>query len=90
MLTIFPGAKDENAPYINVIVKREGYDELHTRMYFRGHPRNDNDPTLALMKGDGKESIIVPGQNIDPKGAYEGRVYYFRVVMGGIDAYKRF
>lgn len=90
ILTIFPGSKADNAPYINIIVKRVGYDELHTRMYFADHPRNDTDKTILSMNKEEKISVIAPGRNIDPKGVYEGRVYYFPITMTGISTYKRF
>lgn len=90
ILTIFPGSKEKNAPYINITIKRIGYDELHTRMYFADHPLNDTDPTLLLMNSTEKKSVIATGRNIDPKGKYEGRVFYFPITMAGISAYKRF
>lgn len=89
-LTIFPGSKDENAPYINVIAKRTGYEDLHTRMYFGGHPRNDNDEFIKSLPEDSKNALIAPGKNIDPKEQHEGRAYYFPITMRGINGYKRF
>ncbi len=89
-LTIFPGDKNSSAPYINIIVKLSGYEELHTRMYFAGHPRNDSDPIFATLQEGQKKSIIAMGKNIDPQGKYEGRVYYFPITMRGINGYKRF
>lgn len=90
LMTIFPGSKDDYAPHINVIVKRHGYETLHTRMYFSQHPRNDSDPILSGASDSARRSMVAKGQALDPSGKTEGRLYYFPVTMRGIGAYKRF
>jgi protocatechuate 3,4-dioxygenase beta subunit len=89
-MTMMPSSHGGEAPYINLIVKREGYEELHTRMYFSGQNLNDSDKSLAELSEGGRASLIIKGRPIDPAGHYEGREYYFPITLGGISPYKRF
>jgi len=86
-MTMMPTARIDEAPYINVIVKREGYEELHTRMYFAGQPLNDSDKSLASLSEDGKASLVIKGKSLQ---AFEGKAFYFPITLRGISPYKRF
>jgi protocatechuate 3,4-dioxygenase beta subunit len=90
LFTIFPGSKGDNAPHINVLVKRRGYNTLYTRMYFAEHPKNDVDPIISSAGDSARESLIATGKKLDPTGKTEGRLYYFPITMRGINPYKRF
>ena len=88
LMTILPGSKSKSAPHINIIIKKEGYRTLRTRMYFAKHPRNEKDPVLVSISGEGHDALIAKGKKL--VGQIDGRLYYFPVTMSGIGAYKRY
>lgn len=88
--TIMPGAKNTGAPHINVIVKRSGYNNLHTRVYFRNNTSNSTDPTLLLISEEDKKMIVANGRNLDPQNPYAGAEYYYTIILRGVSPYKRY
>jgi len=89
-MTMMPASHDGDTPYINVIVKRAGYEELHTRIYFSGQALNDGDKSLAGLSDEGRAALVVKGKPLNMAGAYEGTAYYFPITLRGISPYKRF
>jgi protocatechuate 3,4-dioxygenase alpha subunit len=47
------------APHLNVSIFARGLvRQLHTRVYFAGDPANQNDPVLALVPADRRETLM--------------------------------
>lgn len=88
--TIMPGAKDQGAPHINIVVKRSGYNNLHTRMYFAGNANNATDHTLSIISEEDKKIIVANGRNINPQSPYAGMEFLFPIILRGVSPYKRF
>ncbi len=55
-----PGPNNSSqAPHLNVAVFARGILlQLHTRIYFAGDVANDNDPVLALVPADRRETLM--------------------------------
>jgi protocatechuate 3,4-dioxygenase, alpha subunit len=60
--TIRPGRVGHNspqAPHLLVAVFARGMlKQLHTRLYFAGDPANDDDPILAVVPADRRETLM--------------------------------
>lgn len=58
--TVYPGrAADRHAPHLNVSVFARGLlDRLYTRVYFAGDPALGEDPVLALVPEDRRDTLI--------------------------------
>ena len=63
-----PGPGDSTqAPHLNVAVFARGILlQLHTRIYFAGDPANDNDPVLALVPADRRDTLMARPDPKDP------------------------
>ena len=60
----------DQAPHLNLVVFARGMlKQLYTRIYFAGDPANDQDPVLALVPKERRESLLA---HPDPpkKGAW--------------------
>jgi len=81
--TIKPGrvpgpAPAMQAPHLNVAVYARGILlQLHTRAYFAGDAANDEDPVLALVPYERRETLIAT-----PDSAHPGR-WSFDIHLGG-------
>jgi protocatechuate 3,4-dioxygenase alpha subunit len=55
-----PGAEGAyQAPHVNVAVFARGVlRQLYTRIYFAGNPANEQDPVLALVPAERRESLM--------------------------------
>ena len=57
--SVKPGRVAPQAPHINVSVFARGLlNRLVTRVYFAGDPANGEDPVLALVPEDRRETLI--------------------------------
>ena len=89
-ITIMPSARADSAPYINITAKRQGYDKLQSRIYFKGQPLNDYDSDFSELTEDGKERLTVKSYSSPENSTTPRILYYFPITLGGISPYKRF
>jgi protocatechuate 3,4-dioxygenase, alpha subunit len=53
------GPNTLQAPHLTVAVFARGMlKQLYTRLYFAGDPRNENDPILALVPADRRDTLM--------------------------------
>ena len=68
--TIKPGCVGPNtlqAPHLTVAVFARGMlKQLYTRLYFAGDPRNENDPILALVPADRRDTLMAKPDSARP------------------------
>lgn len=73
-----PGRGAVQAPHLNVQVFARGLlDHLTTRIYFEGHPANDDDAVLATVPLERRRTLIAAAD-----GDADGR-YRFDIVLQG-------
>jgi protocatechuate 3,4-dioxygenase alpha subunit len=74
-----PGRGGVQAPHLNVQIFARGLlDHLVTRIYFEGHPANDDDPVLAAVPSERRGSLIAAAVEGDPEPRYR-----FDIVLQG-------
>lgn len=65
--SVKPGRLAPQAPHINVSVFARGLlNRLVTRVYFAGDPANAEDPVLALVPDDRRETLVAHPHLTDP------------------------
>lgn len=93
LLTILPGINEnrkEEAPHLNIRVVHPDFSELQTRIYFDKHPKNIEDASLAKLSDSQRKNVTAIGKAIDPTHKLEGRIFYHRLVMQGIDPHREY
>lgn len=88
-ITIFPGSKDEEIPFIRVRVKERDFKTLNTKMYF-GDIANDDDGDYAELSE--KERALVTAVT-DPNGLKKEKepiTYFYNITLLGKAAYKEY
>ncbi len=61
--TVKPGRVGAQAPHVNVLIFARGLlKQLCTRIYFAGDPANVNDPILALVPEDRRDTLMAHPQ----------------------------
>lgn len=89
-LTILPGVIDGRAPHINMSVNQSDFEDVITKIFFEKHPRNGEDPDFKELSPVKQQLVSAHGQELDPGGKLEGRVYNVTITLRGIHKYKRF
>ncbi len=77
--TIMPGAyaasRDwQRPPHIHFKVRRTGFEELTTQMYFEAEPLNETDRILQALPAADREKVVVsfsPGRDGHPAGRFD-------------------
>ncbi|HUA82875.1 MAG TPA: protocatechuate 3,4-dioxygenase subunit alpha [Bryobacteraceae bacterium] len=65
--TVYPGRAAGDAPHLSVNVFARGLlDRLCTRVYFADHPALAEDPVLALVPEDRRETLLARRDPADP------------------------
>jgi protocatechuate 3,4-dioxygenase, alpha subunit len=68
--TIRPGGVRHStlqAPHLTVAIFARGLlKQLYTRLYFAGDPRNENDPILALVPADRRDTLMAKPDSARP------------------------
>ena len=81
----YPAARDWlRPPHIHFKVRRPGFPQLATQMYFEGEGLNGKDGILLALNPAQRKSVIVPFE--DQKGVLAGR---FDIVLGRLGRYSR-
>lgn len=81
-ITIFPGHFGQSAPHVHFLISAKGFQDLETKMFFRGHPRNKIDKKYNLLKN--KDLSTCQIASIDDKESQNGKMAVFNIMLNGI------
>ena len=82
-LTIIPGTISGNeTPHINIRIKRDGYKDLITKLYFPLHKMNNNDPFFLKYRNQ------LPIMEHILHDNYEDKIYNIQLILRGNSKHK--
>jgi len=89
-VTIFPGYYKNRAPHIKMLVSNEKFGQIKTEMYFKDHPKNNQDPYFLAYTPKSQSMLIADVDTITVGTAEKGKLATFNITMDGIHQYKGF
>lgn len=79
-ITVFPGYYNRRAPHIHIRLEHPRHGRIETEIFFKGHPRNANDPKYKKLTENQKKLVTGDVVYINGKVPEQGKIIRFNVI----------